>query len=133
MYLLDTTTVSDYLRGDKNVLARLKATSPKLIAISSITKFEIEYGLIKKPSLRKVYTEQIQEIYAQTKDIQFDSEVATMAALIRNELVKAGTPIGVADLFIAAIARHHNLIVVTSNIRHFEKISHLNWEDWKTT
>ena len=132
MYLLDTTTVSDYLRGNIGILTKLKSISPKLIAISSITKFEIEYGLRKKPSLRKVYQPQLEEIYSQTKDIEFSTTVAIEAAKIRDELVKAGTPIGLADLLISAIARHHKLIIVTSNIKHFANVKDLQLEDWKT-
>ena len=132
MYLLDTTTVSDYLRGNIGILTKLKSISPKLIAISSITKFEIEYGLRKKPSLRKDYQPQLEEIYSQTKDIEFSTTVAIEAAKIRDELVKAGTPIGLADLLISAIARHHKLIIVTSNIKHFANVKDLQLEDWKT-
>ncbi|MDJ0575710.1 MAG: PIN domain-containing protein [Xenococcaceae cyanobacterium MO_234.B1] len=132
MYLLDTTTVSDYLRGNAGILTKLKSISPKLIAISSITKFEIEYGLRKKSSLRKVYQQQLEEIYSQTKDLEFNTVVAIEAAKIRDELVKAGTPIGLADLLISAIARHHKLIVVTSNIKHFINVKDLQLEDWKS-
>ncbi len=132
MYLLDTTTVSDYLRGNIGILTKLKSISPKLIAISSSTKFAIEYGLRKKPSLRKVYQPPLEAIYAQTKDVEFNTIVAIEAAKIRDELVKAGTPIGLADLFIAAIARCHKLIVVTSNTKHFAKVQNLQLEDWKS-
>jgi tRNA(fMet)-specific endonuclease VapC len=45
MYLLDTTTVSDFIRGDRSIVERLTTISQKWIYISSITKFEIEYGL----------------------------------------------------------------------------------------
>jgi tRNA(fMet)-specific endonuclease VapC len=41
-YLLDTCTVSDFVKGQPGVLARLKATAPNLVAISSITRMEIE-------------------------------------------------------------------------------------------
>lgn len=132
MYLLDTTTVSDYLRGNQGVLKQLKSISPQLISISSITKYEIEYGLRKKPSLRKVYQAALESIYAQTQDLQFCSEVALEAAKIRDELVKVVTPIGLADLLISAIARYHQLIVVTSNTKHFEKVQNLQLVDWKS-
>lgn len=131
MYLLDTTTVSEYLRGNIEVLNKLKSISPQLIAISSITKFEIEYGLRKKPSLRKIYQPPLEAIYTQTKDIDFNTIVAIEAAKIRDELVKAGTPIGLADLLISAIARYHKLIIVTSNTKHFKKVQNLQLEDWK--
>ena len=81
--------------------------------------------------MRKIYQQQLAEIYRQTKDLEFDTRVAIEAAKIRDELVKSGTPIGLADLQISAIARHHKLIVVTSNFKHFKKVQDLQLEDWK--
>jgi tRNA(fMet)-specific endonuclease VapC len=48
-YLLDTCTVSDFVRGHPNVLARIKGTAPGLIAVSAITRMEIEFGLRLNP------------------------------------------------------------------------------------
>jgi len=44
-YLLDTCTVSDFVKGQPSVMARLKATPPSLIVISSVTRMEIEFGM----------------------------------------------------------------------------------------
>jgi tRNA(fMet)-specific endonuclease VapC len=44
-YLLDTCTVSDFVKGQANVLARVKATPPNLIAVSALTRMEVDYGL----------------------------------------------------------------------------------------
>ena len=39
-YLLDTCTLSDYLKGDINTIQRLKQEKPYNIFVSSITRFE---------------------------------------------------------------------------------------------
>ena len=39
-------------------------------------------------------------------------------------------PIDWADLFIAATALAHDLIVVTRNVRHFDRIDGLLTENW---
>jgi tRNA(fMet)-specific endonuclease VapC len=44
-YLLDTCTVSDFVKGLPNPLARIKATPPDLIAVSALTRMEVAYGL----------------------------------------------------------------------------------------
>jgi len=49
-----------------------------------------------------------------------------IAALIRRQ----GTPIGEMDTQIAAHALAENLILVTHNTRHFERILGLRLEDW---
>jgi predicted nucleic acid-binding protein len=35
------------------------------------------------------------------------------------------------DLLIGATAVHHEMVLVTSNIKHFERIPGLNIENWK--
>ncbi len=131
MFLLDTTTVSDYLRGNKNIIDHLRQTSFKLIYISSITKFELEYGLLKKPSLRKLLGGQLDLLYRQINDVGFDSECAKVASDIKQQLVTAGTLIDVEDFYIGAIALHRGFAVVTSNTKHFEKIQGLEVVNWK--
>lgn len=44
-YLLDTCVVSDFVRGNAGVLHHIKNKLPALLAISSVTVMEIEYGL----------------------------------------------------------------------------------------
>ena len=48
-YLLDTCTVSDFARGHPRVSARLRATAPSDVSVSSITRMEVEYGLKLNP------------------------------------------------------------------------------------
>ena len=55
----------------------------------------------------------------------FGADAARPYGEIRAELERQGTPIGDADVRIAAIALVRRLIVVTGNIRHFRKILHL--------
>ncbi len=131
MFLLDTTTVSDYIRGNKNIINRFRITSYQLIYISSITKFEIEYGLLKKPKLKSIVSQQLELLYQQVNDIEFDSDCARVAASIKYHLLIAGTPISLEDIYIGSIAIQHNLTVVTSNIKHFALIPELKITDWK--
>ena len=59
MYLLDTNTVSDYLRGNKGILANLKKHHHSQVAIGSITKYELFYRLLKNPQAHQKYGEQV--------------------------------------------------------------------------
>ncbi len=148
MYILDTTAVSDYLRGNQKIIDRFRAstarrtarmdsgfrggqTSFEIIYTTSITKFELEYGLIKKPKLRQAYAAQLDLLLQQIGCLDFDRDAAMIAAGIKHQLFTDGTPISVEDVMIAAIALHHNFVVITSNTKHFEKIQGLAIEDWK--
>ncbi|MGD1920795.1 MAG: PIN domain-containing protein [Pleurocapsa sp.] len=130
-YLLDTNTLSDYLKGDKSVIKNLHYNSPDDLAISSITKWEIAYGLQKKPSLKKKYAKQLHEIYTLTNDLPFDSSIAHTAGYVRNNLRLAGTPIGIPDVLIASTALFFDLTVITSNTKHFKQIKELNLINWR--
>ena len=131
MFLLDTTTVSDYIRGNKNIINRFRITSYQLIYISSITKFEIEYGLLKKPKLKSIVSQQLKLLYKQVNDLEFNSDCAKVTASIKHYLYSAGTPISLEDIYIGAIAIQHDLTVVTSNIKPFALIPELKITDWK--
>ncbi|MEL6494331.1 MAG: PIN domain-containing protein [Cyanobacteria bacterium J06623_7] len=129
---MDTTTVSDYLRKNKAVVQHIHNIPPQEQAISTITKFEIAYGLANKPSLIKKYPFQLSELYQKTNNLVIDAKIADLAGQIRSELKKADTPIGVPDILIGATACFHNLTVVTINIKDFSKIERqLNIVDWK--
>ncbi len=49
---------------------------------------------------------------------------------IKAELKQSGKLINDSDLFIAATAISHDLVLVTNNLRHFERIPFLRLEDW---
>lgn len=131
MFILDTTTVSDYLRGNKGIINRLRKTSFQNIYVTSITEYELEYGLLKKPNLRQAYGGQLDLLYAQINHLDFNLSCALAAARIKQQLINAGTPIGIEDVLIAAIALDHNFAVVTSNLKHFQKIENLEVVNWK--
>jgi tRNA(fMet)-specific endonuclease VapC len=63
--------------------------------------------------------------------LPFDDRAAEFYASIRATLETRGTPIGPNDLLIAAIARAHNLTLVTANIREFDRIEGLRIENWE--
>lgn len=131
IYLLDTCTLSDYLKGESNTIKRFHQTTPYDICVSSITVFEIEYGLLPKPSLIKKINPQLQAIYKKVKTINFSPIEAKAAANIRKNLKQAGTPIGYYELLIAATAQVNNLIIVTSNTKEFSRVENLRLENWR--
>jgi tRNA(fMet)-specific endonuclease VapC len=53
LVLLDTCTISDFVKGDSNTLVQIKNHSPREIAVSAITLMEIEYGLFLNPAKAK--------------------------------------------------------------------------------
>jgi tRNA(fMet)-specific endonuclease VapC len=57
----------------------------------------------------------------------------TVSADIYADLRERGEPIDDIDLLIAGTALAHNLILITHNRKHFERIADLQIEDWSET
>jgi predicted nucleic acid-binding protein len=54
-YLLATNVLSDFVRGDQAVMARLRQEAPPQLAVSVVTEMEVEYGLARNPNPRREY------------------------------------------------------------------------------
>lgn len=67
-----------------------------------------------------------------TASLPFDDQCAEEYGLLRDELDRAGTPIGPNDLLIAATARAHGVVLVTHNVREFSRVPELRTEDWES-
>ena len=130
-YLLDTCTVSDFVKGQPGVLARIKATSPNQIVVSSITRMEIDYGLALNSARAKKLSPLLDVFFAVTHTVAFDAPDAHAAAAIRAALKRKGQPIGAYDVLIAGSGVARGLIVVTSNVDEFARVSGLQIENWR--
>ena len=60
----------------------------------------------------------------------FDLDASVEFGKIQSELRSIGKPTGEIDVFIAAVARSRNDILVTNNIKDFENISNLQLDNW---
>ena len=62
--------------------------------------------------------------------LPFGAGAASEYGEIRAYLQSRGTPIGPLDMLIAAHARAEGMILVTNNIREFERVPDLELENW---
>lgn len=131
IYLLDTNTCIQYLTGrSNNVINQFKMTPRHHICLCDVVKSELYYGAYR--SSKKEQNLALYELFfSQYISLPFDSKSARIYGEIRAMLTKIGTPIGAYDYQIAAIALANNLILVTHNIKEFQRIPHLNLEDWE--
>jgi Predicted nucleic acid-binding protein, contains PIN domain len=67
---------------------------------------------------------------ARLDTLSYDINAATHTGQIRAELAAAGTSIGPYDQMIAGHARSLGLIVVTNNVREFERVKGLRVDNW---
>ena len=129
-YLLDT-NICIYLINKRPlaVLERFSKYSPKDVAISTITLFELQYG-IEKSQYRQRSEGALAKFLLPLNLINLDSSSAIEAATIRAQLEKKGMPIGPYDLLIAGLARSRGMALVTNNTKEFERVVGLHLENW---
>ena len=129
-YLLDT-NICIYLikKRPLEVLERFREHSPEDVAISTITLFELQYG-IEKSQYQKRSQDALSKFFQPLNLIDIDRSSAVESAKIRAQLEKKGLPIGPYDLLIAGLARSRDMILVTNNTKEFERVVGLHLENW---
>ncbi len=99
------------------------------MAISSIVYAELAFGAEK--SLDPVRNQQVVESFcSRLMVLPYTEKAAQHYGRIRAVLERSGTPIGVNDLHIAAHACGEGLILVSNNLREFERVPGLVSENW---
>jgi tRNA(fMet)-specific endonuclease VapC len=127
-YLLDSNAVIALMKGHPGFVSELRRHKPQDFAIPAIVAHELFYGAYK--GQRAV--DNLARVEAlQFETLNFDREDARMAGEIRAELASLGTPIGVYDVLIAGQAVARDLILITHNVREFQRVQKLRFEDWE--
>ena len=130
-YLLDTCTVSDFVRGDAGVLTTVKSTPPDEIAVSVVTRMEIDYGLLLNPQRARKLAPVLNAFLSSITTLPFEEADAKAAASLRAALRQTGRPIGPYDCQIAGCGLARGLVVVTSNVSEFLRVGGLRIENWR--
>jgi toxin FitB len=122
MILLDTVVLSE-LRKNKpslKVVSYLEQFSPQDVYLSVMTIGEIQIGIGRVESQNSVFAAQL-SAWLKIIEKQFNDNILP----VTNEIAKVWGDISVnignanLDNLIAATALHHNLTVVTRNMKHF--------------
>lgn len=129
-YLLDT-NICIYIINKRpaEVYTKFKKIKLDNIYISSITDFELRYG-VQKSSKFDHNSKALDEFLGYLNIIPFDSDAAQIAAGIRLVLEKQGNLIGPYDLLIASQAISKQFVLVTNNEKEFKRIKDLKIENW---
>jgi len=129
-YLLDSNAVSDLVRFPQGSLAdRVYKIGEDVVCTSIIVTAELRYGAAKRGSER--LSAQLEEVLGALDIIPFESPADKIYADLRALLQKTGRLIGSNDLFIAAHALTLGCVIVTDNIREFERVPGLLVENWR--
>jgi tRNA(fMet)-specific endonuclease VapC len=129
-YLLDTNIVSAIFKNNPKVIIELDKlrTQGEKVFISGMTYYEIQRGFLAVKATRKLIN--LENLCNEYKILLLDDmAIFQKASEIYADLKQRGLPIQDADIFIAATAIIHNLIVV-SHDSDLLRIKQLQLEDW---
>ena len=128
--MLDTDILSEFLRGNPKVIAKVDEHLKEFgfISLSIITYYEILNGLLYKDA-RKQLT-RFEDFVEFNKVISLTLRTAKIAATIQADLRKKGTEIGHTDTLIAGIAIASEMQLITNNTDHFKRIKGLEIANW---
>jgi len=130
-YLAETTILGYLARSTSIPLQRrmLLAMQADDVAISVITRAETRYGLalLQVDDKRRAT---VGLLLNEFPALGWTAKAADRYGDIAAQLQRSGQTIGVLDTMIAAHALSENLILVTHNTRHFERVPGLKLEDW---
>jgi tRNA(fMet)-specific endonuclease VapC len=128
-YLLDT-NICIYVikRRPESLLVRFNENASHL-AISAVTLAELLHGAEKSSQPQRTLSV-VEDFCSRLDVLDYGAKAAQHYGQIRSALERRGTPIGVNDLHIAAHARSEGLTLVSNNLREFERVEGLLYENW---
>jgi predicted nucleic acid-binding protein len=131
-YILDTNAVSELMRGNVAVLARLRECSSQDVDIPQPVRAEIAFGLaLMRRSRRRAELERRWGILSEELcSAKWTDAVSRCFAEIKAGLQRGGNLIEDFDIAIAAHALAVGHCLVTNNTRHLGRIQGIVLEDW---
>jgi tRNA(fMet)-specific endonuclease VapC len=130
IYLLDTNICIYALnRRPPEVLEKLRSVSRSMVSVSVITVLELRQGAEKSRDPERAH-QKLDFFLSSIRALPFEEDAAFIAARIRAGLERQGRRIGDLDSLIAAQALAQDLILVTNNLREFDRVPDLRTENW---
>lgn len=131
-YVLDTNVVSELMRANPGVRARLIQLAPRDVGIPEPVFAEIAFGVERLPKSKRkeLLRDSLAAIRAEIEPVSWSAKVTEAFASIKAKLERAGRLVEDFDIAIAAHARANGAVLVTANARHMERIDDLDLEDW---
>ena len=130
MVMLDT-NICIYVLKEHPVSVLKSFEAAESLHISSIVYAELWSGIEQSPEkLKAARAEELHQFLSFLKIHKWDTRAAKEYAKQFSCLKKQGLMIGNMDLLIASHAKSLNAILVTNNVREFQRIKGLRVENW---
>ena len=128
-YMLDTNICIYVIKNRPAALRERLDQLAEALCISTITLGELLYG-VEKSTRRSQNLQAVEQFTARLEVLPFSAKAAAHFGQIRAELARLGLPCGAYDMLIAAHARSEGLMLVSNNVREFERMPGLRLDNW---
>lgn len=127
-YLLDTNIFIYFLKGRFGLVEKIERIGFENLFISEITVAELKYGVEKSANPDK-NRPIINELIDKFKQLPIYGAL-DIYAKEKARLKKAGNIVDDLDLLIDATAIQNNMVLVTNNKKHFDRLQNIKFENW---
>jgi predicted nucleic acid-binding protein len=124
--ILDTNALSALLDGEPEVQSILESAAEIFLPV--IVLGEYRFGLIRSRA-RKPLETLLGRLQGMATVLAVDDETVRPYAEIRDELKQVGTPLPSNDVWIAALARQHELPILSRDA-HFDAVKRVKRLGW---
>jgi len=128
-YMLDTNICIYVIKRRPIQLLEIFNKYSGHMCVSSITLGELIHGA-EKSSQPEGNRKNVEDFISRLDVLSYDENAAGHYGDIRADLEKKGSVIGVNDLHISGHARSRGLILVTNNVKEFDRVEGLRLENW---
>ena len=113
-YLLDTSWVVGHLRSTPQIVSSIQEFHEEGLAVSIVSVAELYEGVFRsnQPDANE---ESLKDFLSTVTVLGITEDVAKRYGEERSKLLNTGNLIGALDLLIAATARTHDLVLLTSD------------------
>lgn len=126
-YLLDTDACIELFKHNERVLEKIETVGAENCFVSEITIAELFYGAAK--SGRQEHFDDVKNLLLAFDLMPIFSSLQ-LYGVHKAGLEAKGQMIGEFDLLIGSCAVYNDLVMVTSNVKHFDHIPNIKIEDW---
>jgi tRNA(fMet)-specific endonuclease VapC len=123
-YILDTDWIINLLAGRQDAKVRIEQLDQEEIGISLVTVAEIYESAFNYIN-PEAHIQTFRSFLSNFQLLNLNLPVIEKFAEVRAHLRRRGQMISDFDILLGATAMHHNLIVLTYNKKHFERIPDL--------
>ena len=127
--MLDTNIVIHTIKNRPAQVREAFKRHQDQMCISSVTWGELIYGAEKSSQPERNLSD-IEQMAARLEIAPFGAQAATHFGQLRAELYRIGKPVGPYDMMIAGHARSMGLILVSNNLKEFDRVPGLRLDNW---